>query len=119
MNDVDILLEVSNRLNDPYRFYKGSLRNGNDTKQCTLGHLEDVIREFGYTTHNYAAQNTNNKLSRVLNEKARIMYPDCPTVGGPMPFDKVCIASVNDYLGRIPAKAVVDAVIKDLKNANS
>jgi hypothetical protein len=114
---IDILLEVSALLNEPEMFYQGRLSNNDRTRHCTFGHLNVVFAK----KYNYSNEATyrpeRSEMATKLNEKAQVMYPDCPLgQSGGAVWEFVCIPSVNDNLGRIEAKSVVDAVIQDMKD---
>jgi hypothetical protein len=114
INEIEILLEVSARLSDPDMFNQGAYNNEAETKFCTLGHLERVL--LTHYDNDYRAFDWACNYAMILDEYAKRMFPACPLNQGANFFPDVCIASVNDFMGRKEAKAIIDARIRDLKD---
>ena len=96
---IEVLLEVSARLNDPRLFHRGSLNHGR--RRCTIGHMNQICLEKYGNPHNDIYTHMVINLNKMSNK----FYP--PVMN---------ITFVNDQFGRLAAKNVVDETIRELKN---
>jgi hypothetical protein len=94
--EIDILLEVSARLDNPNTWTMGTFHSG--MRHCTVGHILNVLDEYNY---GYA-----DRLVFIVRSLDRTSFP----------LFGLGLTGVNDKKGRKAAKLVVETRIRDLKD---